>query len=95
MKPVEFVYWLQGYFELSEDKTLTEKQVTTIKNHLALVFEHAIDPSYTSHLSPEDAKKVQENLQTVHDGGPFPGVKPPYSKPGPSPVHDPNTVYRC
>lgn len=62
MKSTEFVYWLQGFFELSEAKTLTESQVEMIKNHLKLVFVHEIDPSYT------DNKEEQEKLQLIHDG---------------------------
>lgn len=62
MTPQEFCYWLQGFFELSESNTLTERQVQVIKNHLGLVFHHVIDPSYTS-----DAKE-QKLLQEIHDG---------------------------
>lgn len=38
MNPNEFVYWLQGYFELTNSNTLTEEQVTIIKDHLRIVF---------------------------------------------------------
>ena len=62
MRSVEFVYWLQGFFELSESNTLSEKQVEIIKNHLKLVFYHEIDPSYSSD------PKVQEEMQMIHDG---------------------------
>lgn len=47
MKAVEFCYWLQGYFELSdiaEPCALTGKQVACIKAHLALVA--AVDPNH-------------------------------------------------
>ncbi len=37
MKETNFCYWLQGYFELTENKSMTEKQVKVIKEHLALV----------------------------------------------------------
>jgi hypothetical protein len=63
MRSDQFVYWLQGYFELSEPNTaLTPKQVDTIKNHLKLVFLHEIDPSYS------DNKVVQQIFQNIHDG---------------------------
>lgn len=62
MKSTEFVFWLQGFFELSESNTLSEKQVEIIKNHLKLVFYHEIDPSYSSD------SKVQEEMQMIHDG---------------------------
>lgn len=44
MKAENFVYWLQGFFELGEPKTLDERQVQLIKNHLNMVFVHDIDP---------------------------------------------------
>lgn len=37
MKSNEFMYWLQGFFELCEDKQLNSEQVTKIKNHLKMV----------------------------------------------------------
>lgn len=42
MTPREFAFWLQGYFEIAGEnkKTLDEKQVEIIKNHLNLVFFH-------------------------------------------------------
>ena|ERR1700761_6066822 len=70
----DFAYWLQGFFEL-DDKglkqasyELTHKQIDTIRNHLALVFKHEIDPSYG------DAKH-QEELNKIHnpDSGAFEG----------------------
>ena len=47
MKAVEFCYWLQGYFELSDglDATaLQAKQVACIRAHLALVA--TVDPNH-------------------------------------------------
>lgn len=62
MTSEQYVFWLQGFFELSESNTLSEKQVEVIKNHLKLVFYHEIDPSYSSD------PKVQEEMQMIHDG---------------------------
>jgi len=56
----DFVYWLQGYFELEEPKEIGEKQTEAIKRHLALVFKHEIDPSMS------DDPKVQQALNEVH-----------------------------
>lgn len=39
MTPENFVYWLQGFFELSESTDLSAKQVQVIKDHLALVMK--------------------------------------------------------
>jgi len=58
----DFVYWLQGLFELADPKTLNEEQTRLIKQHLNLVFIHEIDPSHS------DDPKVQGALQAVHDG---------------------------
>lgn len=44
MTPQDFCYWLQGYFDLSNNVTLTQGQVEQIKNHLKLVSYHHIDP---------------------------------------------------
>jgi hypothetical protein len=63
MKSDQFIYWLNGFFELSEnDKPLTIEQVQTIKNHLKLVFLHEIDPSYSDNL------EVRTIFQNIHDG---------------------------
>ena len=62
MKSEQFVFWLQGFFELSDSKVLSEKQVEVIKNHLKLVFFYEIDPSYSSD------PKTQQKMQELHDG---------------------------
>jgi hypothetical protein len=71
LKSTEFVFWLQGFFELSEANTpLTMEQIQIIKNHLKLVFLYEIDPSYS-----ED-KTVQAIFQNIHDGkNPLEGIK--------------------
>lgn len=61
MESKDFCYWLKGFLEISEAKTISEKQVEVIKNHLKLVFIHEIDPSLGN---GEYLKK----LQGVHDG---------------------------
>lgn len=38
MDAINFTYWLQGFFEVSDAKKLDEKQVQIIKDHLGLVF---------------------------------------------------------
>lgn len=65
MKTQEFCYWLQGYFEIHGDigaEGLSKRQVEMIRNHLALVFRHDIDPQAGS---PE----YREELQEIHDFG--------------------------
>jgi len=44
MKSVEFCYWLQGYFELTENLTLiNESQTNCIKQHLKLVAKYELE----------------------------------------------------
>lgn len=62
MTSQDFVYWLQGFFEISDATSISEKQTEIIKNHLKLVFFHEIDPSYTN-----DPQK-QQQMQNIHDG---------------------------
>lgn len=61
MNSRDFVYWVNGFFEISGAKTLDEKQVDTIKKHLALVFKHEIDPSYGD-------EEHQQQLNQIHHG---------------------------
>jgi len=83
MTPTEFCYWLQGYFELNGGAPvgLSAVQANIVANHLALVFQHSIDPA----AEPDPAKAAA--LQATHDG-----AKPP-ARPPKSP--DPTIVYRC
>jgi hypothetical protein len=37
MNERDFIYWLQGFLELSGAKTLNEQQVKIVKDHIALV----------------------------------------------------------
>ena len=61
MQSRDFVYWLQGLFELAEPLTLNKKQTELIKNHLSMVFVHEIDPSMGD-------KEHQGKLNAVHLG---------------------------
>lgn len=59
----DFCYWLQGYFEIGpENEPLSQRQIHIIKNHLAMVFKHEIDPSHG------DAAH-QKELSKLHEGG--------------------------
>lgn len=40
MSERDFVYWLQGFFEMTDVTVLTEKQVKMVKEHLGYVFLH-------------------------------------------------------
>jgi hypothetical protein len=56
-----FCFWLQGFFEIQDPKTLDEKQLEAVKKHLSLVFIHEIDPSM-------GGKKEQDKLNQAHHG---------------------------
>lgn len=62
----DFVYWLQGFFEISKDSPnytgeLNERQVQMIEKHLSLVFVHEIDPSYGDKKHTDKLNKIHEN----------------------------------
>lgn len=57
MKSRDFCYWLQGYFELSEEEVIGPNNVQKIKNHLNMVFKHEIDPS---NGTPEHNKELSD-----------------------------------
>lgn len=75
MQSRDFVYWLQGYFEITDATSnrapegLTEGQVEMIKKHLSLVFVHEIDPSM-------GGEKHQGKLNAIHNGA-LPGINAP------------------
>ena len=57
----DFCYWLQGLFELGAPVQLDEKQTALVRQHLALVFVHEIDPSAGGAVE-------QAKLNAVHAG---------------------------
>lgn len=61
MNTIDFCFWLQGYFEISDGKALSEKQVKVIKNHLSLVFKHEIDP-----LREKETSTPAQILNALH-----------------------------
>lgn len=63
MTTVNFCYWLQGFFELHDDpaKGLNPAQKEIIRQHLAMVFKHDIDPR-------QGSVEHQAELQKLHDG---------------------------
>ena len=92
MNATEFCYWLQGYIEVTKAgqppgnsplmRTLNQAQLDTIERHLALVFQHDIDPK-------QGPPAVQQQLQTIHDGPSQDQVLRP------NPYVRPRPVFRC
>ena len=57
----DFCYWLQGFFEIQGPlEGISEGQAEIIKNHLAMVFHHEIDPSFPAN--------EQDSLNNIHNG---------------------------
>lgn len=51
MNEQRFCYWLQGFVELSDTDTVSEKQWLVIKDHLKLVFDKKT-PDRTTDFKP-------------------------------------------
>lgn len=62
--PTNFIFWLQGFFELSGATTLDEKQVKIIKEHIALTLTKVTLTSYESPLTipPFDVERTIKNM---------------------------------
>lgn len=80
----DFVYWLQGYFELvghgiptaTTGHGLSADQADCIKRHLAMVFIHEIDPAagpneHQAKLDEAHAPKPPSGIPSGSGGNPF------------------------
>jgi hypothetical protein len=63
----DFVYWMQGLFELGKPTELNAEQTDLVKRHLALVFLHEIDPS----AGPPAHQQMLNELHKVSPNVPF------------------------
>lgn len=95
MNAQEFCYWLQGFFELSEGKKLTPKQVQIIKDHLALVFTKITPDRVMDEAPVEILRKLLNDLPLI-DPGIYPqspiNPLPPVSIPDIKPLYPPYTI---
>jgi hypothetical protein len=92
MTPENFVYWLQGYFEIlsagpktAEKLTLTAAQVEMIEKHLGYVFkrqEGYIVPFTSPILTQPSPGTVQPSISPWQDPQTIPGVTGPLTTPG-------------
>ena len=62
MSPENFTYWLKGFFELTDSKTLTEEQVKIIKDHLKLALTK-VTPEYHSDLGSIPYVKTEQQYK--------------------------------
>lgn len=56
MSPETFVYWLQGFVELTETDSISDKQWLVIKDHLKLVFDKKTPDRNQITVSPSTPK---------------------------------------
>jgi hypothetical protein len=56
MEPVNFVYWLQGFFELRKPGPISKDQAKVIEEHLALTLtkktHHSVNDLYRTFSDP-------------------------------------------
>lgn len=62
MTSTNFAYFMQGYFELEDPKTISPEKLAQIKGHLQLVFRDEIDPSHGN-------AEMQNKLNEAHNKG--------------------------
>jgi hypothetical protein len=83
MSPENFIYWLTGFFELTNETKLTEAQVKMIKEHLQLVTSKVTPPLNLP--GPIDYTPVQPY---------YPYINPPLTQP-PQPYEPYKTTITC
>jgi hypothetical protein len=82
MQSRDFCFWLQGFFELSDDATaISADQAAVISRHLELVFRHEIAPLAMEKPAPDVPV-------------PEPAPPPPAPTPRPAPDRTEPTVPR-
>lgn len=81
MTQENFVYWLNGFLEISDAKKLNEKQVQIIKDHLALVF----DKQTPNRNILTDIKMPTSSTVDISK------IPNTFTKPDPNPWGQPNT----
>ncbi len=70
MNTIDFCFWLQGYFEIGGNNEISKEQADIIKNHLALVFKHEIDP-----LRESQTDTPVQILNAAHSAGNDPLIR--------------------
>lgn len=67
MSPLEFTFWLNGFFEIADPKSLDERQIQVIKDHIALVLKKETpDRNVPKQFEPKDpAKSLQKFVEEL------------------------------
>lgn len=77
MTPENFIYWLNGFFEISGCKNLTDEQVQIIKDHLKLVLQKKTPDLIINNNRPFDMGRGNSpwvctttgTVKTINDNG--------------------------
>jgi hypothetical protein len=67
MTPDQFCYWLQGMFEITNTKQLSETQTKIIKEHLQLVFTKVTPDHDKDLLTEQEESELEEALKKLQD----------------------------
>lgn len=71
MTPENFCYWLQGMLEIVDPKSLDEKQIAVIKDHLSLVLNKITPDRYDASVGDliceSDSKEACENSDEMSE----------------------------
>lgn len=69
MTSQEFVFWLNGFFEIADPKTMDEKQIQVIKDHIALVLNKVTpDRNKEAPKNPLEGNLTFEQWQQIIKG---------------------------
>jgi hypothetical protein len=71
MTPEQFVYWLQGFLEVSGASEMNEQQLRIVRDHLELVLSKRT-PAYVQHAQPAPIAKWEtvSGFQGTYPTGP-------------------------
>jgi len=72
MTPEQFVYWLQGFLEVSGAREMSEQQLRIVRDHLELVLSKRT-PAYVQHTQPAPVPKWEtvSGFQGTYPTGPL------------------------
>lgn len=65
MTPINFAYWLQGFFEISNANTMSKEQVQIVRNHLDMCFVHVAGQTEESQTTDKTKARRDSNLEVL------------------------------
>jgi hypothetical protein len=74
MTAEQFVYWLQGFMEITDPVKLNKKETQQIKNHLKLVFDKKTPDVSLPIIQREDPFRITPYQITCDDNNNFPDL---------------------